>query len=339
MELKYERTGKASRDKRGSPYFSFLIPHSSLLILSFFLQLSRINAQSPSNQMQYLINPSVLSPCLFDNKIRFSGILTYRSEWSGFQGRPVSALLDVSGTVKGNMFFGGEIRFQASMVFRSFFLALKYAYQIRIQEEQYLTLGVNATIYQNILDLTQATVLDPADPLLQGKERITQTSLNIGAGLAYRFKTFIISFYAPLLLNNSSSYDRAVEGSLSLPRNLQAYISNDFLINREWMIKPVMRVNVITGLPTIFEVSILSEKIEQFWFAAQFRSSMILGFTVGGQLWKHLVLSYGYEFYTGNKPGASTGTHEITIGYRIGSARIITPELKDYFSALQIRKQ
>ncbi|MBL7112943.1 MAG: hypothetical protein ISS19_13480, partial [Bacteroidales bacterium] len=38
--------------------------------------------------MQYLINPSVLAPTLFDNTTHFSGFLTYRNEWTGFRGRP-----------------------------------------------------------------------------------------------------------------------------------------------------------------------------------------------------------------------------------------------------------
>ena len=283
--------------------------------------------------MQYLINPSVLAPTLFDNTTHFSGFLTYRNEWTGFRGRPNTALVDISGVLHDKMYLGGEIRYQSASVFRSFYLAMKYACQIRIQQEQYLVLGLNGILYQNILDLTQAIILDPGDPLLQGKERITQTKLNIGAGLAYQFRTFILSFYAPMLLNNRSAYDQAVEGSLSLPRNLLVYISNDFIINREWILKPAFRVNILTGIPTLFELSLLGGKVDQYWISALFRSNMMMGLTVGGQLWKHLVISYGYEFYFGNKPGVHTGTHEITLGYKIGIPKIVNPEMKDYFSA------
>jgi len=307
---------------------------SLLRYLAISLLLSPLSSlpQTSSNQLQYLINPSVLAPTLFDPLTRFSGFLSYRSEWTGFQGKPTTILLDISGVVHNKMYFGGEIRYQSATVFRSFYLALKYAYQIRIQEEQYLILGVNGILYQNILDLTQATILDPGDPLLQGKDRITQTKVNIGAGLAYRFKTFLISFYAPMLLNNRSAYDQAVEGSLSLPRNLLVYLSNDFIINRQWLLKPTFRANILTGFPTIFELSLLGGKVDQFWCSVLFRSTMMMGLSVGGQLWKHLVISYGYEFFIGNKPGVHTGTHEITLGYKIGTSKLITPELKDYFS-------
>lgn len=287
--------------------------------------------------MQYLVNPSVLAPTLFDSRTHFSGFLTYRSEWTGFQGKPSVALLDISGSIKNKMYLGGEIRYQSATVFRSFYLALKYAYQIRIQDDQYLTLGINGLFYQNILDLSAATILDPNDPLLQGMERISQGKVNIGAGISYRFKTFILSFYAPMLLNNRSAYDPIVEGSLSLPQNMLVYLSNDFIINRQWLLKPTFRVNILTGIPSLFELSLLAGKADQFWFSALYRSNMMMGLTVGGQLWKHLVISYGYEFFTGNKPGVHTGTHEITLGYKIGSSKVVTPQLRDYFSAPQIQ--
>jgi type IX secretion system PorP/SprF family membrane protein len=298
----------------------FLIPHSSF-------------SQTSSNQLQYLINPSVLAPTLFDPGTRFAGFLTYRSEWTGFQGKPSVALLDISGSIKNKMYLGGEIRYQSASVFRSFYLTLKYAHQIRIQDDQFLTLGINGVFYQNILDLTAATILDPYDPLLAGMDRITQSKANIGAGLAYRYKSFIFSFYAPMLLNNRSAYDPSVEGSLSLPQNMLVYISNDFIIDRKWLLKPTFRVNILTGMPSLFELSLLAGRIDQFWFSALYRSTMMMGLTVGAQLWKQLIISYGYEFFTGSTPGVHTGTHEITLGYRIGRSKVVTPELKDYFSA------
>ena len=307
----------------------FIIP---LLFVLICLEISgEGRAQTSANQMQYLINPSCLAPTLFESTTSFSGFLTYRSEWAGFQGNPNVALLDISSTLKEKMYFGGEIRYQSATVFRSFYLALKYAYQLRIQDDQYLTFGVNAVFYQNILDIASATVLDPGDPLLEGKDRISQAKLNIGAGLSYRLKRFVLSFYAPMLLNNQSTYDQAVEGSLSLPQNMMIYISNDFIIQRTWLLKPTFRINILTVYPTLFELSLLTGKVDQFWFSALFRSNKIIGLTVGGQLWKHLVIGYGYEFFIGNTPGVRTGTHEITIGYKIGESKVVNPELKDYF--------
>ena len=317
------------------PHSSFLILHSSFLILnSFFLLLPFLSlSQTSSNQLQYLINPSSLAPALFDNSTRFSGFLTYRSEWTGFQGKPSDALIDISGVVHKKMYVGGEIRYQTATVFRSFYLSLKYAYQIRIQENQFLTLGINGVLYQNTLNLSDANILDPGDPLLQGRDRISQLKLNIGAGLSYRFKTFILSVYAPMLLKNNSIYDNAVEGSLSLPQNMLVYTSIDFIIDKKWILKPTFRANILTGLPSLLELSILAGKKDQFWASILFRSNMMMGLTVGGQLWKHLVISYGYEFFTGNKPGVNTGVHEITLGYKIGQPIVIIPELRDYLSA------
>ena len=310
----------------------FLIPHSSFLILLILLPISSFS-QTSSNQLQYLINPSVLSPALFDPDLHFSGFITYRSEWTGFQGKPTVALLDISGTLKNKMYLGGEIRYQSASVFRSFFLALKYAYRIRILDDQYLTLGINGVFYQNILDLNAATILDPADPLIRGQERITQSKGNIGAGLAYSFRNFTVCFYAPMLLNSSSAYDPLVEGSLSLPQNMLVYLSNDFIINRQWLVKPTFRFNILTGIPSFFELSLLAGRLDMFWASLLYRSNMTMGLTVGGELWKQLVISYGYEFFVGNSPGVHTGTHEITLGYKIGGTKIVNPELKDYFSA------
>ncbi len=290
-------------------------------------------AQSSANQMQYLINPSSLAPTLFEKSTRFSGFLTYRSSWTGFEGKPSSALIDISGVVNNKMYVGGEIRYQTATVFRSFYLSLKYALQLRLHEDQYLTLGINGVLYQNSLRLSEAIILDPNDPLIQGKERISQIKLNLGAGVSYRYKTFIFSIYAPMLLSNTSAYDNTVTGTLSLPQNMLVYTSLDLIFEKNWILKPTFRANILTGVPSLLELSLLAGKRDLFWFAALFRSNMMMGLSVGGQLLKHLVINYGYEFYTGNQPGVQTGFHEITLGYKIGQPIIIKPELRDYLSA------
>jgi len=306
-----------------------------ILLMALILVIRPVNlvAQPSGNEMQYLINPSFLAPVLFEDGDRFLGFYTYRTDWTGFSGHPEEHYLDISGIIHQKMLLGGQIQYVTADIFRYFYFSLRYALKIRIAENHRLTLGIDGVFFNTIVDLTGAVVYDPMDPLINGKERISQVGFNIGAGLGYQLKTFSFCLYSPMLLNNRSEYDQAVETThLTLPRNLFIYLSNDFLIVRKWLIKPAFLVKMTSDAPTVMELSVIGGLADHFWLGMLYRTNKTMGITAGVEFWDRLLFSYGYEFFTGSTPGVHTGTHEITLGLKISNPKVVTPELKDYFT-------
>jgi len=124
-------------------------------------------AQPSVNQEQYLLNPVVLSPSLFNRIASVGGFYSFRSDRSGFTGRPSLHLFDLSGIPNKNMLLDAQIRYIHANLFRSLYFTLGYAYQIRLSENKYLTLSISGALTHEVLDLTDAVVDDPNDPLFR----------------------------------------------------------------------------------------------------------------------------------------------------------------------------
>ncbi|MFH1160101.1 MAG: PorP/SprF family type IX secretion system membrane protein [bacterium] len=290
-------------------------------------------AQPSANQEQYLLNPVVLSPSLFNRITSFGGLYTFRTDRSGFRGRPSLHFLDISGIPKQNMLLDMQLQYIHANLFRSLYFTLGYAYQIQLGPDKFLTLSVNGVLTNEVLDLTDALVDDPNDPLFGNQQRISQTHLNIGAGLALRISRFAACLTSPMLLNNLSGPE-AASGvpELGLQRNFLIYLENDFRLNREGgFLKPSLLLRQIQEGPMVIDVAMQGGVNGKYWASFLYRTSNMLGLSVGVGFWQRVLLNYCYEFYIGSSAGAVGGNHEITLAFRIQETPPV-PELQDYFS-------
>ena len=298
-----------------------------------FLGLQFAVAQPSVNQEQYLLNPVLLSPSLFIRTTTFSGWYTFRTDRAGFLGRPTLHLVDISGIPGKNFLLDGQLQYIYSNLYRSLYFTLGAGCQVRLGKDAFLTFSLNGMISSKTLDLTDVMVDDPNDPLLVNQQRISQTHFNIGAGITLRISRFAACFSSPMLFNNLTGTE-AVSGitELGLQRNFLIYLDNEFRLNREGgFLKPSFLLRQIQQGPLVIDFCLQGGVTGKYWASALYRTTRILGFSAGVGFWQRLLLSYSYEFCTGSSPGASGGSHEITIGYRI-QKKDSGPELKDYFS-------
>lgn len=288
----------------------------AILILSSVVQLK---AQQLSLMDHYLINRYALSPgyAAVNEAAIFLG---YRNERINFPGASLINYFSLNAPINSKMAVGGSLNFDQTDVFKHITASASYTYSIKLTETQGLSFSLWGGIYENTLDFSNknlAAIIE--DPVISDKMNQRGTAIQSGFGLLYHFQKFFFGFDIPNLIETELNYKNITsQPAYHLRRAYQAHMSYPFSINNDWTIEPVAIGRYVQNAPLNWEVASMFKYKSTYWLAVNMRSSMELGFGIGGKINKLITVNYTYEYSNKNLGQYNSGTHEIGIGYNLG---------------------
>ncbi len=278
----------------------------------------------------YLINPVSLSPAFIGKSNKFQTYLTYRTAWTGINGHPQVGYLSADGNLAKNMGVGGSLMLSKSGIYKNFTINLNYAYHLRLQKDHVLSFGINLALYQNSLDISDAVLADPLDPVLTAWDKTSETYVNMGFSMLYNWKNLNFCFAFPLLFNNRSLYTTDTNNLLGLDRNWLVYTNYTFDFEKNWGMKLDLLYRATQFSPWTLDFSVTVQYNDSYWLGVFYRKNNIFGITAGLAIINSIVINYNYEFSGFVMNGQSGGSHEVTLGYRLPFPVKTAPKLKDY---------
>ena len=309
------------------------ILYSTMLIL--IVSCIPVRAQQFQILDQYLVNPFALSPSFAGKDVIIRSLVTHRSEWTGLSGHPVVGNLNIDGTIVRNMGLGASLVLNKAGIYRNFCFSLAYAYHLKLATDHYLSFGINPAIYQNSIDFTDLLVSDPDDPMIKGRDGMSETYLNVGFGLLYNWKNLNVSVSFPILFNNRSFYyNDDYQHLLTMERNWLVYMGYIQPLPSDFSLKfdVLFRYNQFN--PWTIDLSFAGRYQDSYWLGILYRKGNIIGITAGIAIIHSILIQYTYEFSGTAMMGKSSGTHEISLGYILKGKskpkKEETPQLKDY---------
>ncbi|MFH1160144.1 MAG: PorP/SprF family type IX secretion system membrane protein [bacterium] len=280
---------------------------------------------------QYLLNPTSISPAFAGKDYPFEVFLTSRIEWTAVPGHPIIGSLNLDGALPKRLGIGGNITINNAGPLHNLTLNLDLAYHLKVAIDHTLSFGLNVSYYQNVLDLINAVLKDPNDPLLAGRSEISESYVNMGASLLYTWRTLDICIAFPLLFNNESFYsgESIYSHVLTMDRNFLAYIGYTLKTKTDWSWKFGFLYRKTQFAPMSFDISALALYKDLGWLGLIYRKNNIICITGGLMISKGLKFNYSYEYSPSTMSGKSYGTHEITLGYQM-IPKSEKPSLKEY---------
>jgi type IX secretion system PorP/SprF family membrane protein len=289
----------------------------SLFILLVFCR--EISAQQLPILDNYLVNPVSISPAFSGKYYKFQAMVTHRIEGTGISGAPVIGNINIDAGIGKNMGVGGSILLNKAGIFKNFSANLNYAYHLQLAKLHFLSFGISAALYQNSMDVSDVIVNDPNDPMLINHSKISESYFNVGASLLYNFKDFNFSIYFPLLFNNKSFYvNSPYQYVLTMNRNFLIYSNYTLGLSDDWKMKFDVLFRYTQQLPWTIEVSTMVKFRNSYWIGLMYRKPSIIGVTAGLAIINSIVINYNYEFLGSTMMGKSGGSHEVTLGFRLG---------------------
>lgn len=273
-----------------------------------------IIAQQLSLSNQYVVNKFSLSPSYAGTEGNAGIYGSYRRDWIGIDGAPETKIISANGPVCKNMGLGGTISSLQAGIFTNLSAILTYAYHVKLSGSNTLSVGLGLGILENHLDLSNYNE-SVNDPVLLSMDR-TNTKLDASFGITFRHKNFYLGFSAPRLLGTN-------KGSYWFWPQQQAHIGYKYDFNNTWSINPVLIAYLPKDAPKYYEVAIPIVYQQKIWITLAVKKiSKSLG--IGFCLKSNLILNYTFESSSkdgfGRKSGSS-GTHEITLGWKFGSKK------------------
>ncbi|MFH1297965.1 MAG: PorP/SprF family type IX secretion system membrane protein [Bacteroidota bacterium] len=280
---------------------------------------------------QYLVTPSSISPAFVGKESPFEVFLTSRIEWTSITGHPFIGSLNLATTLPKNMGLGGTILYNVAGPLENLTINLNYAYHVKLAADHTLSFGITGAYYQNVLDLTNAVLANPDDPILAGRSTISESYFNMGVSLLYSWRTLDACVAFPLLFNNKTFYnsDKIYSHVLTLDRNFMVYLGYLLQLKGDWGAHFTFLYRQTQYTPWSFDVAVRAIYRDMVWFGLIYRKYNTIGVTGGLTIAKGLIFNYTYEYSPTAMMGKSSGTHEISLGYRMVS-KSVKPSMKDY---------
>ncbi|MBE0648124.1 MAG: PorP/SprF family type IX secretion system membrane protein [Bacteroidales bacterium] len=300
------------------------------VILLIFLAGSAHSQQFPIMD-QYLVSPSSISPAFVGKDVPFEVFLTSRIEWTNITDHPFIGSLNLAAALPKSMGVGGNILYNVAGPLENLTINLNYAYHLKVAADHMLSFGINGAYYQNVLDLTNAVIADPNDPVLAGRSSISESYFNVGLGLLYSWRTLDACVTFPLLFNNKTFYnsDKVYSHVLTLDRNFLVYLGYLLQPKGDWGAHFSFLYRQTQYTPWSFDVAVRAIYKDMISFGLLYRKNNVIGITGGLSIAKGLKFNYTYEYSPSAMMGKSSGTHEITLGYKMLS-KSVKPSMKDY---------
>jgi type IX secretion system PorP/SprF family membrane protein len=266
---------------------------------------------------QYIINGLLINPAYAGSRDVLSTVISYRDQWTGFPGTPVTQTLTGHMPLQNKSLALGLIITNESIgVINNTGIFGNYAYRVRLNSGM-LAFGVKAGVQLYKENDYQLYIKDPGDYVFSNNGNYILP--NFGAGVYYYNSTCFAGLSLPTILSYRESPGGNSYDAYNNAQNYNFMFFGGCLINvtDEFKLKPsaLLQYTLNSGFQYDLNLNAILLKDGLLSVGTSYREKDAIAGMVEVQLNTQLRIGYSYDF-TINTPGNySGGTHEITIRY------------------------
>jgi type IX secretion system PorP/SprF family membrane protein len=313
------------------------------------------SGQQKPQYTQYILNNYILNPALSGIYNYTDVKLSYRSQWTGLKGAPVTDYFSIQGPIGKKDYKTIATSFQVpgqnprgtyygenstpskphhgvglfilndkTGLYNRFSADASYAYHMGLSARINLAVGFAAGITNISYDLSRVNFAEPGDPVVSGGNGHTLNSLrpDLSAGLWLYSTDYFVGLSAQQIIPQQYTFSGkpALEKATLIP-HFFATAGYGFQLSDDIKVTPSVMFKYVQGTPTVpqFDFNIKFQYLDLLWAGGSYRYqdgySAMVGFNVGNTF----NLGYAYDFTTSHLNTVSGGTHEIIIGLLIGN--------------------
>lgn len=290
--------------------------YKAKILIVFLICGYMANAQQQPQYTQYMYNTMSINPAYTGSLGTLDIVGTYRSQWVGIDGAPVTQNLGIHSPLNYNRIgIGLNIQNDALGPANQTFANANFSYSLQIAPTTQLALGLKAGAKLFNVDFSKGTFQTPGDPLLSEniENRITPT---IGAG-AYLYTN---NWYIGLSIPDFMSSDYFDDNDQAVAKEeLQYYLIGGYVfdLNRQLKFKPAFLAKYTHGLPLVIDISANFLFLERFSLGASYRFEDAVSALAGFQITESFFVGYSYDYTTTGFSSYNSGTHEAILRFTL----------------------
>lgn len=316
-------------------------------------------AQQEGHYLNMASNPFMLNPAAGGMSDVAHLELSSRNQWTGYSGGPRSVLLvghtqlNVGGNPEGglqefnrdnSMLFqspkrstgrmkhvvGGKAMYDAIGPFVKTSVYGSYGFHLPFTKKINFGAGIGLG-WSNLGILQDRVVLYEQDDSAYDQflgNTSAQNILDANAGIVFYGEKLFVGISTTQLLKNDVEFNDVVTTS-NFNRHYFLVAKYNFDINEQFSIEPTVVGKYVQNSPFSADIGARLIYNKASWLALQYRTSNAVTFQIGTNIVKNIYVSYGFEMATGPIRTATSGTHELQLGFYIGKNRNVAKEIKE----------
>lgn len=283
-----------------------------------------INAQQDFTFTHYVDKQLTFNPAFAGSQEDAVSLTAlHRSQWVGFEGAPMTQSFTAHAPIPGkNIGLGLSLMNDKIGPMNDFGLGVDFAYKVRFQNQDFLSMGLKADFNFIKVGLTDLDLIEGADNVFA--EDIRSGFLpNFGFGLFYQSKKYFVGLSIPRILNNGLDVTNPIGTNVKVAGNQGHYYlvgGYEFNLTRDGVFKmqPTTMVKVTAGAPIQMDLTANFTYQDKLHWGLSWRSGDAASALLGVCIIQDLLLSYSYNFSYTPIRHHNSGTHEILLQYNIG---------------------
>lgn len=242
-----------------------------------------------------------------------------RSQWQGEDGAPQTQILSAHGKLKkAPIGLGGYVFNDVAGNLRRTGGSAVVSYSKLFNEQHRVCVGLAAGYYNFRLD-APATAM-ASDPTL-ANAGMGMSMPDFNAGIYYQHSSgFFAGLSVPQVAGGKLNFTDAPDSDNTpeLMRHYYYLLGYNYAVNDNITIQPSALIKQTVAAPIQVDASVIATMKNGLWGGISYRTSDALAAMIGFNLSKKLTLGYAYDITTSNLNNFSNGSHEISIGYKLG---------------------
>ena len=293
------------------------------LLLTVFAALVCITAQGQQlgRQTQFAINPFLVNPAIAGTENQIPLYLSYRNQWAGFKGAPVTMV--ASGHMQGpsNSGFGAVLRRDdtGGAITRTSIEATG-AYHLDLNNYDGISFGLGLSANQFRVDNSKLVVLDESDLALNGMQAESTTNIDANFGMLVFGEGYYFGFSSPNLLQTKIKVASVNPDDNRNARHYHAVGSYMYDVTEDFDVQGSGLIRFTNNTPPQIDLNARVGYKKMAWSSINVRLRDAVSLALGGT-YENFVLGYSMDITTSKARVMSPWTHEIIMGYVIPGKR------------------
>ncbi len=319
--------------------------------------LMNVKAQQKPYYTQYILNNYILNPALTGIENYTDVKVSYRNQWTGINGAPVSTYASVHSAIgktdykttatsfsvpgenpRGKQYWeeytasaphsgiGGIIMNDKTGYLNRWSISASYAYHKPLGLRTTLSAGFQAGISNVTLDRSKIVWgnLDPNDPAIgYNNGELKQLMPEVGAGLWLYSKDYFIGASVLNIIPGKARFVKSDKYGTYYAPHIFAVAGYRFFLSDDVSALPSVGVQMINPQPLQVHANVKLQYRDNFWLGGHYRFNDELGGVAamaGINVSNVFNISYAYDVATNSRLRSyARNTHEIVLGFTLGN--------------------
>lgn len=286
-----------------------------LCVVSF----AGITQQLPKVYNQFFMNPYIYNPAYAGVEGHTVLFFTYKKQWTGISDAPTLMNANFHVPLKGGISIGGLAYNETAGLYTQSGGKLSGSYLVSIDREHFFRFGLSLGAGNNTLNFGEFD--SPNDPAFANLLE-NETFFLGDFGATYHFGHFNVGVALPSLF----SYDLFTTESnvpirVTPQDNLLFKMNYRGHINDNLAVEPHLIYRYSKFLNDQYEATLIFHLMHIVWVGGTYRQDAGFVGLLGAKLYEKIGIGYSYEYGNPNTASLAGPSHEIHIGYHLGSRK------------------